>query len=59
MVDIFDLECMILDIETWLSRWTCGLIDSSCSIIVSLDGMNGMGMISVALSICSTGIINS
>ena len=59
MVDIFDLDCMILEIETWLSCWTCGLIDLSCSIIVSLDGRKGMGMISVALSICNTGVVNS
>ena len=59
MVDIFDFDCMILDIFAWLSWWTCGLIDSSCSIKVSLDGMNGMGMISVALSICNTGVVNS
>ena len=50
---------MILDVVAWLSWRICGLIGSSCSILVSLDGMNGMGMISVALSICNTGVVNS
>jgi len=36
-----------------------GLIGSSWSNVVSLDGMNGMGMMSVALSICNTEVVNS
>ena len=59
MVDIFDFDWMILEIETWCSCCICGLTDSFCSKIVSLDGMNGNGMISVALSICNTGVVKS
>ena len=59
MLDIFDFDWMIVEIDIWWSCFICGFTDSCCSRIVSLDGMNGNGMMSVALSICNTGVVNS
>ena len=53
------VEDIVVDVGSCAICRIGGLIGSSCSIVVSLDGMNGMGMISVVLSICNTEVVNS